>query len=304
MIERRSIIKPVDFATGLRPAAQWFRSVAFLVEPSADNFSVPAQTLGIWIGAYDQWYKSALGVNDGRRLHLLYHREVSIVGPDLLRLRTAVNVVAKAAATAGLGCSVSLPLSELIEDEIQFDELVATAQITTIGVIVDDDTTFDAAAVSHAVSRIVRNKGHISFIGAYERLQELRLLDHPDVSGTQLTIHPKAQYGIPQIPLSAVLPCFGRFRLYVDPEGDIYPCLGLCGVRSARLGSVLQPISETSLAGADYPLDLGALAHYGPNLRASAPTNRLTGLPWACERHRLEMLQSDACEGGIPHGYA
>ena len=285
---------PVDFSSGLRPAAQWFRSVAFLLEPDREgtDFAVPTAHLSDWLARFDDWYKAAVGVPAGRGLHLLYHRDVSLLGVDILSYLPRIQSLGAVTASRGLGLTVTLPIEHAAARAAELRALLDLSGVTTVGLTVEEGgPPVDTDALSDLLDDIVHARAHIVFVGSYPRIRALGLLDHPRVAGTQVTVHPKAPpaKGVLLRPEQPVMPCFGRLRLHVDPGGDIYPCLGLLGVASARLGSVDDPLEETALGGRPYPLDVPALATQGPALTGPEPDMRRTGLPWACERHRLEL---------------
>lgn len=290
---------PVDFSSGVRPAAQWFRSVAFLLEPDrgGTDFAVPAAHLSDWLVRFDGWYKAAVGVSAGRGLHLLYHRDVSLIGADILSCLPRIRLLGAVAVSRGFGLTVTLPIEDAATRVTELRALVNLPGVTTVGLTIEaSGLPADKDALSDALDEIVRARAHIVFVGSYPRIRALGLFDHPCVAGTQVTVHPNANAppagnGLRR-PEQPVMPCFGRLRLHVDPGGDIYPCLGLLGVESARLGHVDDPLEETVLGGRPYSLDVSALAMRGPTLTEPEPEARQTGLPWACERHRLELSNS------------
>jgi hypothetical protein len=287
--------KPIDFSTGRQPAAQWLRSVALLVRSDANGGLEPSpDLLAAWLERFDDWYKVAIGCERNERLHLLYHRDVTVVGDRLLDHVAEIGMVARRAAGLGFGFSVTIPLDEALAAEPRMNELVACPGVSTLALsVAGDEVVGDEEALARILSAIVRTKGHIGFIGVYDRIRELGLLDYPDVLSTQITIHPKDGTTGETLPIPSrpVQPCFARLRVYVDTTGEIFPCLGLVGMPAARLGRIDDPIERTVLGGQPYPLCLDRLARTGPDLTHPEPAQRYTGLPWICERHRRELLQ-------------
>lgn len=292
--------KPVDFSSGQQPAAQWLRSVALLVHSDGAGLDpVPERLIG-WIERFDRWYKGAIGCDRHQRLHLLYHRDVTLVGDRLLDHVGAIDPIARKAAELGFGFSITIPLGEAVAGERRMLDLLDCPGISTVAVSVSaDEQVADRDTLARILSAIVRSKQHIAFIGAYDRIRDLGLLDCPDVLSAQITVHPKdeATSDRLRVPSHPVAPCFARLRVYVDTTGEIFPCLGLVGIPSARLGSIDDPIERTVFGGRPYPLCLDRLARTGPDLALPEPAQRFTGLPWVCERHRRELLEEQ--ESGV-----
>lgn len=299
--------KPVDFSTGRQPAAQWLRSVAFLVGPASEGggFVPEPDRLVAWLERFDGWYKAAIGSDRNQRLHLLYHRDVTLVGDRLLDHVAGIDRIARHAAALGFGFSITLPLGEAVAAEHRLLQLLECPGVSTVAISVSgDEEVTDPGTLARILSAIVRTKEHIAFIGSYDRISRFGLLDYEGVLSAQITIHPKeegAAGATLPIPSRPVLPCFSRLRLYVDAAGGIFPCLGLVGIPSACLGTVDDPMDRTVFGGRPYSLCLDRLARSGPDLTGPEPAERFTGLPWICERHRRELLRDDTGEdAGAP----
>lgn len=291
-----AVIRKSRFSGGARPAAMWLRSVVFMIDSTPEELGPPVGVLTDWLRRYHRWYGEMLEIDQGRHLHLLYHREVSVLGSDLLQRVPALAEVASAARECGMGFSATVPLLEAIRNRIAFDALLAAPGVSTVGFAVEEPIEAPRNEIDAVLSAVVQSKSHLAFIGPFSTIQALGLLDHPEVAGSQITIHPKdtPPEGPLVIPGQPVDACFSRLRLFVDDRGELYPCLGLLGVDSARLGNVRDPIEVTVLGGAEYALDIERLAHHGPDLTQPVPAERWTGLPWTCERHRRELVAQDA----------
>jgi hypothetical protein len=293
--------KPIDFSSGQRPAAQWLRSVALLVRSDgADLDPDPGRVIG-WLERFDHWYRDAIGCDRHQRLHLLYHRDVTLIGDRLLDHVEAIDTIARKAAELGFGFSITIPLEEAVAGERRMVELIDCPGVSTVAISVSaDERVSDRDALARILSAIVRGKQHIAFIGAYDRIRDLGLLDYQDVLSAQITVHPKDEAAGDRlrIPSHPVRPCFARLRVYVDTTGEIFPCLGLVGIPSARMGSIDDPIERTVFGGRPYPLCLDRLARIGPDLNLPEPAQRFTGLPWICERHRRELLDEQESGSG------
>jgi len=122
-------------------------------------------------------------------------------------------------------------------------------------------------------------------------------LDLEALNSDFISIYPLAERIV--TPRSA-RPCAQRFGVWIDPDGDIYPCAGLMGVDAFRIGRV------ADAEGGSAPLDLsridgiGQWAKCGPSLpegevHEAPPGETGRPLPLICRRHRaLELARRDA----------
>lgn len=285
--------KPVDFATGALPAAFWLRSAAFFIDadPETGAMIPSAARISRWLERFDDWYKLTIGCERTDRLHLLYHRDVTLVGARFLTHVPQIIEIAETAARCGVGFSLTVPLDEAMADEDAMMRIVGAKAVSTLAISVEgDDEAPDREQLARILQGVVAAKQHIAFLGPYDAISRLGLLDVDGVSSAQITVHPKDGAGPPAISQTPVNACFSRLRIYADVTGELYPCLGLVGVPGARLGAIDDAIEDTVFGGAPYALDIDALARRGPALTGKAPEKRFTGLPWACERHRRQWL--------------
>ncbi|WGW05999.1 hypothetical protein [Tropicibacter oceani] len=284
---------PEDFGKGQLPPAFWLRSAAlFVTEDRRTGAYVPSvDRIGDWLGRFDAWYKDTIGIENTDRLHLMYHRDISLVGDRFLDHVPELARLAEIASGLGVGFSVTVPLDEALQDPQAMRALIGCRAVSTLGVSIDSDLqTPDAALLASILTGIVAAKGHLAFIGDYDAIARLGLLDIPGVDSAQITIHPKSRGAHLHSPDMPVAPCFSRLRIYGDVDGSLYPCLGLVGVPGMALGHLDQPIEDTVLGGAAYPLRIDDLARRGPALTGAPPQDRLTGLPLVCEHHRRALL--------------
>jgi hypothetical protein len=80
--------------------------------------------------------------------------------------------------------------------------------------------------------------------------------------------------------------------LFVDPNGDLYPCRGLLGERAYSLGSILEPVNATLIASPDsYALPLATLMQKGP-FATGVPAEVVSiGRASVCQAHREALLR-------------
>lgn len=283
----------LDFAAGKPPLAYCFRSAAFLAPGQGDDLSVPVSVLCDWIDGLDSWYKESLGLAEGRNLHLLYHREFSLVGNDLISAAGRLKAFGQTAYRLGFGASVTVDLVEAMVFEDTFHDLIRGGLYNQVVFrVLDSGGPVNGDATAFIERVIEESNVGVGFIAPVQALRDIGLLDSPVFNRSDMTIIPVGGLLVDAatVPPNPVAPCLARLRLYVDEGGFIYPCLGLVGVPGAELGSVYDEFEDTALGGRPYPLDLTRLAMSGPCLREPASGERLSGLPWICERHRMAVL--------------
>jgi hypothetical protein len=302
-------LAPVDFGAGVQPAVQWFRSVALLVarDGSGKNFVVPADVIAGWIVRYDAWYRRVTGILEGRRLHLAYHREVSVVGHVPIEHPELLAQVGLACRAVGMSFSVTVDLMQALQHHESFEQLLGAGVLSSIGINFPDgsDRPPDGAARAMIEGLLAENL-HVGLIGPVSYYRSLGLLASSAINAASITLHPRSPEASltdasPERPIAA---CFGRFRLLIDTDGFIYPCLGLLGVQAARLGSLYEDINDTVLGGTPTVLDLASLARVGPswaNAAVALGTGR-SRRSSPCERHRAELLAASSTVAEEGHG--
>ena len=260
-----------------------------------DDLALPLGAIRDWIAWYDEWYKTALSIYEGRWLHLLYNREIAFVGPGILGAAKALRDTAAVALARGIGVSVAVDLAEAIEDVDRFLGLIEGPEFNHVGLRVLDIDLERASQYREFIERVIENPNvRVGIIGAAEAVREMGLLDSAVYNRADITLYPTGSLtaeALPQ-PESPVRPCALRFRLHIGDDGAIYPCLGLMDLPGAALGFVGSVSEGLALLGEPYPLNLAALAEQGPKLAATPPFERWLGLPPTCEQHRRELSQT------------
>jgi hypothetical protein len=146
----------------------------------------------------------------------------------------------------------------------------------------------------------------LGLIGPVAYWRELGLLGGRSLNRANITVYPRSPRELAEMPVpqTPVRPCFGRFRVYVDVDGAMYPCLGMLGVESASLGTVFDAFDDTGLGGRAGGLDLSGLARRGPALADPGldAASRQSALPTICERHRMALLDGEPPEAPAWNG--
>lgn len=287
--------RSVDFAGGVHPLLTAYRTVIVVLELEAPGRVVgpDLHALAAWVPRFDGWFRGAAGIDRGRRLQLLYRRELGVVTPITPEHWDMLRPVAAACRGTGMGFGLTLDVGRCA-DPASVRAMLA-ADIDGVAIAFDADTP-PLADLRPVLDAVLDSGVRVSFSGPIGPLLASGLLREPAWSGRHVSIDPTPTRPVGEVARRAE-PCLRRFRLCIDSDGTIYPCSGLVGCADARLGHIREPVERTVLGGRPTALDLEALARRGPVLPAAPrPARSTTGLPVVCEEHRELWLEDTRLE--------
>lgn len=289
--------RSIDFARGVHPTAQWFRSTAFflLADLEQGDFQPGTARICNFIRRHDDWYRSLFDLEAGENLHMMYHREVSISDRVPLALADRLIEIGLAAKSRGVGFSISVDLDDGNDPDIErIFEVIDAGVLSVLGIlvpvpeVVDNWTEAAREAWIARVERIFERRVLIGLVGSLATMRRLGLLSLETVNRANLTIYPHDDDWAERdrgIGFTTSSGCFTRFRVYVDHEGVIYPCVALMTAEIGAMGTLDDPVEQTVLGGASSDFDLGRLARQGPLADQRPAERRAENLPRICERH-------------------
>jgi len=283
----------ISFAEGSHPTATWFKSLAFflLIDAQSNDFVPKTRDICDWIQRYDEWFKHLM-VADPSKLGLSYHREVSISDRVPLAMADKLIEIGLVSKSIGLGFSISVDLDDPDIDNI-FDVLDSGA-LTGLGILVPLPVVMGTWTAEERKRWLEKLKGIFSrqilvgLIGSVASLRDMGVLSLESVNASNVTIYPFDLDWLTRdnkISYSKSGGCFSRFRVFVDPDGMIYPCVGFLTAEMGALGSIYEPIESTVFGGAPCKFDLSDLAREGPKNHQLPTVRRAANLPLICERH-------------------
>lgn len=281
---------------GRASVARLFGAVTLYLrlEAGERDFAVPASVLVEWLREYDRWFKSAVGITDGRNLHLLYGRGVSAAGDGLLRAQNALQLIGTASRECGLGFSIVVDAIALVERERALARLVTARAVDTVGIAADETVPRSVArGVGTAVERLLRRGVRVELVGSCRYYMSIGLLASPILNATNVTVSTGIvpdSYRVPHGPMRSA--CRGRFRVHVDGDGTLYPCLGLFGEKAASFGTVYEGIGASSFIARKAPVDVVRLALSGPQNQSCDPRGGAGLLPPVCTTHRQSLANA------------
>lgn len=270
---------------------KYFHSIALLLEcnSSRDNFSVPVNRLVKWLIKYDAFFKDVLKINSGENLHTLYHRDVSIIGSGILHLWSLLGQIGYTARNIGFSYSLTIDSSKAIADRAYLDKFISLDVVNIIGLRADANFhSVPGRDFVDLVKTLIEKGMMVSLLGDVKAFQTTLILEQPFFNASDITIYPCNLMTVPESSTKKyhVSPCYRRFRLYVDIDGMIYPCLGLVGLVNCTIGTVFADNGEIDITQRISNMPLELLAMKGPQIQFNDKQTRQTGLPFVCEVHR------------------
>ncbi len=295
---------------------QPFGSVIFLLGGSGNGAEQSYLDRRVkWLSEWLTWFLQRNGILSGRNLHLLYDRGVSVLGPGALAQRREISRLAAVAGQHGATFASELYLTDCLKGPDGYDELLQAGRLKSIifnpeGCVVNgkEDTVLAIveAAISHGTAVILL--GLPSFwdaVGALHsqivnscnfRIVPSEGLWEPEASAAA---EPEGsdRNSDAKLPATgaatawAFSPCDTKFAVYVTPDGELYPCLGLIGCQQWCMGTIDHHPEESRFA-TDVKLDvLARWGGQGPDLGATPPlADNLSHLPRVCAVHRQLVI--------------
>lgn len=292
-------VRPPSSRESIHPLLSWFRSVSLVPEWDQGQVRPDVELLCHWLEAWDRWYTHAIA----DRLNLLYQREVSIAKCVPMKNAHYLGTIAGTCRRVGMDAAMTVDLDDHVDPDVDkvFD-LAAEATFSVLAVIAPPPlilATWSGRRKERWRGRLVRALGlglSIELIGDIASLRALGVFRLEAANRAHLTIRPEDRSGI--VRGSARGPehaggCFARFRLFIDAEGWIYPCLGFLSDKLGRLGHIGDGVEGNGLLQ-DCAFDLSRLARAGPEHAQAPATACRENLPLVCERHLAYLHDATA----------
>ncbi len=251
------------------------------------------ERIAAWIGRFNAWILEKFEIPLGRGQHLLYDREVTLVADNLLDYPEPVRIISAAVRSLGLSFSIPLFAREILLRRAALRALVSEGAVTAIGVTLDDETVANSPVETLSeIEYLVGARVNVGIIGAPASFHAIRAFNSPLLSAANLTwypVCPEEQRPLPMV-LVPVAQCYSRFRLHVDANGEIYPCLGLVGIPNCSFGSLDEDLPKTGLGSTEVMAELDEWNRIGPDISAPISScSAIGGLPLMCQWHRAAL---------------
>lgn len=302
---------------------QAFRSITLMLKPNRNNgqLSIPLNIILNWLTKYDTWWTKGTGISKGRNLHLLYGRYVTCIGSGLLSLVPELLEIATLSSNMGCIFSLEVDLSDVTDKMKLFNKLVQSGQVGLLSIKVDANAMNNKSHITDYVSiieNIIKKGISLNLLGSLDFWRELGILNSSTLNSSSYRIIPSnddavknsnllnlnpiinskmsKRNGGDNYLLNSFNPCSERFQIYITSSGDLYPCEGLIGMSSCKMGTIYENIENTVFAGKDSFLDFNQLAMNGPKLQmkeiTSHNSSNCQNLPQICALHREYILEN------------
>lgn len=296
---------------------QEFRSITLLLESRENEgkLSIPLNVITNWLSRYDSWWTKVTGINRGKNLHLLYGRYLTCTGPRLLRFTRELLDIALFSSRMGYIYSLKVDLYESVEQRKLFNQLMNSGHVDVISIEVNTmKKKHEFSKYLSLIEAIIKKGISLNLLGPVNFWKKVGILDSPILNSSCFRIIPpmskkieylnyqrRSTFNEPTISnrnrkgkyfIYSFNPCSERFQIYISPFGDLYPCKGLIGIPSCKIGTIYDNIESTVFGGGkDNILDFRNLAKNGPKLEFDETISDYQGLPPICFFHRNSILE-------------
>jgi len=243
---------------------------------------------------YDEKFKSK--VIEIERLDLLYHRSLSIIAAGAALTRYLAHGICPVARELGLATVVHARIQDFTDESASFKDLV---QLCHPGSIVLDarEAKFPGGigVGRNLADAVLSGNVSLTLVGSPAYWRSTGLLDTAAFNSKQPTIIFREESHDQPNPMRLSKPAVGvgknpcgmRFRLFVTPDGLIYPCDGLAGSQQFAIGNLWQDGLDRHV-GSD---ELAELAENGPSVTRSDLQTPDTprDVPAVCRLHRAQL---------------
>jgi|GEM_PF-6163986 len=260
-----------------------FRVLSLLLEPNTaySDFTVPAESLSLWLERYVQWYADQCT----EKPFLFYGHSVSISGSELLICSDSLEKILACCARHQLPVTLQMDFPEVYEN---IDLLISLCEQYSVGAltltITEIPSDISPEQIESFFCRLRTLRRLLTLTASLDTLQRYQLFSSPALNSSDLTVN-LLEPQTASVPVKTpVFPCAERFSLCVDTDGLLYPCAGLMNLPDCAIGSVY---SEEPLGLNDDLLELMVL---GPDIPALGTVSPEPFLPWICRRHRAELI--------------
>jgi hypothetical protein len=268
-----------------------FRSVSCILNVSREEFQESAgflEEVGEWLCRYNQWYLDRLSISNDNS-YLIYNRNFSLLGSGLSGILPAINeFIYEYISPIGYTFSISLDCLECINTLDEFNVTTnERARINHILLRYDKSGSVSSTELAQLIRNLLERKIAVDWIGPVRPLLESGILGDDAVNSRHLTIYP--QHKTVYREETTCTPCASMLNIFINGDGDIYPCFPLVGHELARIGCIhdeMNSIFRKELS----PSLLHQWMHSGPRLNMDAEVIAEKKFRKQCQLHGKEFM--------------
>lgn len=280
-------------AIGKDHCAATFKSATLVT----DGLGTPARRqlfkqASVWLGEYNLWFLEKVGVHKGHGLHLLYDREISVSGENLFECSTELESLGLIARGHGYAFSITLNTDYLLDHLAQVRKLAEQHALSSVAVCLTESNSIPPAEMLGAIESLVGTGLNVGVIGDVAQMRAWNLFQSNTLSAANMTWYPLRDLRPSGGKLKPVEPCQSRLRLYINGDGQVFPCFGLMGLDEGLLGSIYEPFSSLAIHESAVVSLLQNWETKGPGLESMtvpAELHTLVGVPEICLAHRAAL---------------
>jgi hypothetical protein len=262
-------------------------------QSSADGSLCFVKDFAIWLRRYDEEFKKCVVTEP--RLDLLYHRSLLIVAAGASMTAHLVRELCPLAHELGLAPAIHARIRDFAGEMAAFRELLRLCSPGTVVLDAHDVDCLGGASVGHDLASAVLDEGvALSLVGPPQYWRSTGLFGatafnakQPTITFADRTLRSRHAARRFHQGIGGKNPCMGRLRLFVTPDGLIYPCQALVGSKSLAIGDIRSDGLVNHVAGED----LGELYKNGPRLTGVEPVDdELPAIaPAICILHKRQL---------------
>lgn len=280
--------------TSARALFKFFNSI-HIVLPSDDHIHGLAERMSqYWINEYVNWHQQMSAVSSHERLPSGFPI-LHIKGEHILQYDQAIESILRCGQNFGFALSAHITADDCQKNESRFTQLCETKTIKYLQVSLAEDTP------NEFLLNLIELSDSYHFYLTLN-IQTARLKSDffflEQLGGQNIQFIVDSEQNLTLLKSSADLyisSCVPNFILSIDENGNIFPCTGVVGVKSATLGTIYDDFSDTAFVRKNILLDLDALAKSGPDINTPQNLEKITisdRLPKMCSIHRF-ILEND-----------
>ncbi|WP_130472225.1 hypothetical protein [Candidatus Magnetaquicoccus inordinatus] len=286
---------PLHSVTTQDPYPAWlFREINLIaaVEPSNGSSIQPDLTaLARWLGEFQRWQAHQF-LSEENRYYLLLGRRVHLqLQCSWLEGTPYVQQLAQVVARTGHALTLRMSAEQALHPPEEIKQLLQNRRIQKFLLNLPNPLTAQLLpALTELVELLLSCRVMPIFLGDMANLLQSGLLHNPRLNAANFTLYPSQRH-LDFQPSHPVDSCATHLSWFIDSKGDIYPCGGLSGIRSAQLGTIFESAETTLQRMANHPtLPLQDLIQHGPTLHTAQKNiiNRFN-IPFKCLLHRKEI---------------
>lgn len=227
-------------------------------------------------------------------MNLVYFRNVNVIGENIMPYFRQFVPIAESCKNTGIGFSITIPDFEALNHKNIIVEAVNNKLLHTVAIKITNfpNNNID---INDLISFFINNLISIALIGDIEYILSKQILENFELNSSNFTIFPTKEDFLnrPINSTTRVKACSNIFRLVIDEYGDIYPCLGLTGIKYLSMGNIYNEFEESVFTNKNKYIDLEKLNSSGYNYAENEDVawEFLYELPTMCQFHRSDVIR-------------